>query len=539
VIFGLLGGLGVFLVGMILLGDGLRDAAGGALRSLLQRFARTPARAVVSGAGVTALVQSSSATTLTTIGFVSAGLLTFPQAVGLIFGANLGTTSTGWLVAILGFKVNLGAVALPLVGVGALLRLLGRGRWSHGGMALAGFGLIFLGIDLLQEGMGEAANRLDPARLPGATLGGRLLLLGAGTAMAVVMQSSSAAVATTLTALHAGGIGLEQAALLVVGQNVGTSVTAILAALGGQVPVRRTAVAHTLFNLVTAAVALVLLPLLLRGAVALAGPDDPATAVAIFHSGFNLLGVLLLCPVLGGFAALVERLVPESRPSLLRNLDPSVAGVPAVAVEAARQSALGVRRLLFGELARLLERAAEGDEPGGAMRGEPRPDGGRVRELAPAVAGLRGFLARVPPPPGPPESHGRLLAMLHVTDHLDRLEMLRQDFGELGALPRNLAPLATRLAETLRTPDGAAEVPALEALSKELADARRTGRARILEEMSRGEVGAEVGHVGILHLKRMDRVAYHAWRASHHLEVAGGGTADAEGAQPSEGSSSV
>jgi phosphate:Na+ symporter len=123
-----LGGVGIFLIGMILLTEGLKAAAGGALRAILARFTRGPGSAFLSGAGVTALVQSSSATTLTTIGFVSAGLLTFPQAVGVLLGANVGTTSTGWLVSVLGLKVQVSLVALPAVGLGALLRLLAKGR---------------------------------------------------------------------------------------------------------------------------------------------------------------------------------------------------------------------------------------------------------------------------------------------------------------------------------------------------------------------------------------------------------------------------
>ncbi len=526
-----LGGVGVFLIGIILLSEGLRSAAGAALRSVLQRFARTPGRAVLSGAGVTALVQSSSAMTLTTIGFVSAGLLTFPQAVGLVFGANLGTTSTGWLVSVLGFKVDIGAIALPVVGVGALMRLVGKGRWSHGGMALAGFGLIFVGIDILQDGMAELATRIDPAALPGATLTGRLLLILTGTAMTVVMQSSSAAVATTLTALHAGGIGLDQAALLVVGQNLGTSIKAILAAIGGSVPVRRTAVAHTLFNLITAGLALALLPLLLGGASMLAGAGDPALAIAIFHTGFNLLGVALLFPMLGPFASLVQRIVPEVRPSLIRNLDPAVAEVPEVAIEAGRRSAEAVQRVLALELARLLEGSAAHvpSAPRRAWRAEAHGQesaGTRVAEVGPALAGLRAFLTRIGTDPAGRREFARHLSLVHATDHLDRLEELRLEFDELGELPVSLVPTARELSGELRLLDGA-EVGRIERLSRELAEVRRHQRDEILASIARGETAPEAGRVAILHLKRMDRIAYHAWRAVHHLAVAGGEAEDA------------
>jgi phosphate:Na+ symporter len=519
----LLGGIGLFLLGMLLLSEGLKSAAGGALRSILQRFARTPLRAVISGASVTALVQSSSATTLTTIGFVSAGLLTFPQAVGLIFGANLGTTSTGWLVSVLGFRMDMGAVALPLVGAGALLRLLARGRWAHGGMALAGFGLIFVGIDLLQDAMGSVAEEVDPTRLPGASLGGRLVLVLAGAALTVLMQSSSAAVATTLAALHAGGIDLTQAGLLVVGQNLGTSVKAILAALGGGVPVRRTAAAHTLFNVITAGLALALFPLLLGGALRVTG--DPAMAVALFHSAFNLLGVAVLFPVLGRFARLVERLVPERGPSLTRNLDPAVAEVPEVAVEAARRSTDQVARHLARAVAgRLVPAAGAGALPT------------LVAELAPALVAIRDFLARVRTHPDHPVDFARHLSVLHALDHLDRLEELRREFDDLGAtLPDDVLPLGRELSRALlfwseageAAPEGSGggeeEAQAAQALgvtSRGLAAARKARRERILEEVAAGRGSPDEGRVRILHLKRVDRAGYHAWRAAHHLAAA-------------------
>jgi len=519
VILALLGGIGIFLVGMILLSEGLKSAAGGALRSILERFARTPARAVLSGASITALVQSSSATTLTTIGFVSAGLLSFPQAVGLIFGANLGTTSTGWLVAVLGFKVEMGALAFPLVGAGALLRLLGRGRWAHGGMALAGFGLIFVGIDTLQDGMADLANRIDPASLPGASLAGRFLLVIIGAVMTVVMQSSSAAVATTLTALHAGGIAVEQAALLVIGQNLGTSVKAMLAAIGGGVPVRRTAVAHTLFNLITAALALIFLPILLFGALAVSGEADPALAIALFHTGFNLLGVAALFPVLNRFASLVERLVPESRPSLTRNLDPAVAQVPEVAVEAASRSALAAARLLASELARLLR--------GAAGIPVPRLRGGRdVEEVPQALVEIRGFLARTHAHPEGGNALERHLSLLHALDHLDRLDDLRRDFQELGELPRELFKVADRVAGMLEGWTETGDVEAVAAFSRALAEERRVRRARALVEEAVGDTSVEAARLAILHVKRMDRIVYHGWRAAFHLEIAGGGSAN-------------
>src|SRR6201989_1333014 len=198
----ILGGIGLFLLGMTVMTDGLKALAGSGLRTVLGKAAATPLSGALWGAVVTLLVQSSSATTMTTIGLVSAGLLTFPQGLGLVFGANIGTTGTGWLVALIGVRVSLTAAALPMIFVGALVRLLGSGRVAGAGAALAGFALVLFGLTTLQQGMGGLAERLHPADLP-AVLGapgvgwwsgvfGVLALLIVGLVMTAVMQSSTA-----------------------------------------------------------------------------------------------------------------------------------------------------------------------------------------------------------------------------------------------------------------------------------------------------------------------------------------------------------
>src|SRR6516225_6813547 len=205
----ILGGVGLFLLGMTVMTEGLKSLAGSGLRTVLGKAAATPLRGSFWGALVTLLVQSSSATIMTTIGLVSAGLLTFPQGLGLVFGANVGTMGTGWLVALIGVRVSLTAAALPMIFFGALIKLLGRGRVSGAGAALAGFGLVLFGLTTLQQGMGGLAERLHPADLPvvfgpnvswGASFFGVLALVVIGVAMTTVMQSSTAAIAVTLSA---------------------------------------------------------------------------------------------------------------------------------------------------------------------------------------------------------------------------------------------------------------------------------------------------------------------------------------------------
>src|SRR5262245_63684717 len=192
----LAGGLGLFLLGIHHLTDGLKGLAGDSLRRALQRLVAGRFSAVVSGALFTAVIQSSTAAILTVIGFVSAGLVTFAEATGMIVGATLGTTSTIWLVALFGFRFRISSAAMPMLGIGALLWLIARGRTGSFGAILAGFGLIFIGIDYLQEGMAGISWNLEAFAGTGA--GAMWILAGVGVAMSILMQSSTAAGATTL-----------------------------------------------------------------------------------------------------------------------------------------------------------------------------------------------------------------------------------------------------------------------------------------------------------------------------------------------------
>ncbi len=510
----IIGGIGLFLLGMVLLTDGLKAAAGDALRSVLVRFTGGPIRAMATGAAATAVVQSSSATVLTTIGFVSAGLLTFPQAVGVIFGANLGTTSTGWIVSLVGLRFSMSAIALPLVGVGALMRLLSRGRVAESGLALAGFGLIFVGIDVLQEGMAGLSTRLDPGDFPNGTWGARLLLVGLGAAMTVVMQSSSAAVATTLTALHTGAIGLDQAAALVVGQNIGTTVKAALAAIGASTPVRRTAVAHILFNGITGLIAFLLIPAVLmldRWWAATPGGSDPAVLIAGFHTTFNLLGVLALAPFITRFADLVTRLVSERGPLLTRHLDPSLATVPAVAVEAAGRTIQDVAATLVDLFVALLSKP-----------GAP-PDPAHLEAARIALSDTRRFLAGIQAAQNPdrPERH---LGVLHAIDHLDRLverltdapppHFIDDDYREAAAHARSeLAPTLAWFRGVGQT----APTGCYEQLAEELAERRRIHRATQLEAAAAGGLDPDSALARLDAMRWLDSSAYHLWRVAHHL----------------------
>lgn len=333
----LVGGIGLFLLGMHLMTQGLRKAAGPSLKQILRTGTRSRLRGLVSGTLITAMVQSSSAVTIATIGFVNAGLLSLAQSVSVIYGCNIGTTMTGWLIAVIGFKVHVSALALPLIGGGMLLQLAGRGgRLAHIGLALAGFGVFFIGLDFIRGAFAGFEQHLDLSSLGDSGLS-LLLFILAGFVLTLLLQSSAAALAITLSLTASGTIPLAAAATMVIGANVGTTSTAILAVLGATSNAKRIAAAHVLFNLLTGLVGLALLLLLAPWLNRIdATRFDLVLLLALFHSLFNLAGVALLWPLTDRLVAILKRrfCTQEEDEGRTRYLDDTLVQMPSLAIEA-------------------------------------------------------------------------------------------------------------------------------------------------------------------------------------------------------------
>lgn len=339
-----LGGIGLFLLGMRLMTEGLTSAAGNTLRAILSIATHSRARAIVSGIAITALVQSSSAVIFTTVGFVNASLLTLGQAVGVIYGSNLGTTFTSWIVALLGFNLDLQALALPAIGIGMAVSVVsGSRRYGAVGRAIAGFGLFFLGIDVLRGSFDGLGDIIALEAWAGQGIASLLLFLAIGIVLTVLMQSSSAALAVTLTATAGGLIPLTAAAAMVIGANVGTTTTGLFAVIGATAPAKRAASAHVIFNLVTGLLSFLLLPVLLNVvqyiARSMGSEDNLATTLALFHTLVNLLGLLIMLPFTDWMVAQLERRFhsleeDSSRPQFL---DRNVQATPSLAVDALAQ----------------------------------------------------------------------------------------------------------------------------------------------------------------------------------------------------------
>ena len=337
----LLGGLGLLLLGMKLMTDGLKLAGGPLLRDLLSKWTRTRMRGLISGFGLTSLVQSSSAITVAVIGFVNAGLMTMPEAVWVVYGSNVGTTTTAWIVAFLGLKVNIKALALPFIAVGTGLWLSGSiSRRAALGEALSGFGLFFLGVEIMQSAFGGLGQQLsmDPAVAPG--LLGLALFVGIGFVLTLAMQSSSASMVLVLTAAASGTINMESAAAAIIGANVGTTSTAVFAVIGATPSAKRLAVIHVVFKVVTGVVAFLILGPMIEAIVwgrRVTGlPAEPASVLALYHTFFNVLGVLVLWPITRRLTRVVSKMfkTAEEDESTPRYLDATVLRTPALAINA-------------------------------------------------------------------------------------------------------------------------------------------------------------------------------------------------------------
>jgi phosphate:Na+ symporter len=432
-----LGGLALFLFAMQRMTEGLTVFAGSGLKQLLGRWTSNPLRGVFAGILVTGLVQSSSAVTVATIGFVNAGLLTLRQALGVIFGTNVGTTMTGWLVSLVGFGFRIETFALPILTVGVVLRLVASGRRYQGlGEALAGFGLFFLGLALLKDAFGGMAEAYGAAVASGGAANWPAFVL-VGFIATVLTQSSSAAIAIILTAAAGGVVGLEAAAAAVIGANLGTTSTAAVAVLKATPAAKRLALGHIAFNVVTGLVALALLPVMLAVVARLADWLDversPAAILALFHTVFNVLGVLLMLPLADRLALLLERMFRSDEEDLARpqHLDATLAAAPTLAVAALQEELARLRGIVTGIVGAALSGSASALQRQSAA----------VRALFEAIVG---FVSSVRAESMPEDVGAELAGALSAARYLQEAATLAPGAAALRARGTSLDDAATR-----------------------------------------------------------------------------------------------
>jgi len=340
-------GVAIFLFGMLSLEEGFKAFIGGVLERLLRRTTDKLWKSLSFGVVSTTLMQSSSLVSVITISFLSAGLIPLLAGVGIIFGANLGTTTGAWLVAGFGLKVNISAYAMPMLVFGILLIFQKSKGLKGWGYILSGLGFLFLGIHYMKEGFEAFKDTIDLTAYAVEGYPGVFLFALIGLAATVVMQSSHATLVLIITALAARQITYENALALAIGSNIGTTITAIIGSLGSNVDGRRLAGAHLIFNLVTAIVAIGMIYQLTHWVGVLSAwlgiqNDDYALKLAVFHTVFNLLGILLMLPFINIMVRFLQRVIKPRVRSIAqpRHLHAATIELPDAAIEAVRLETL-------------------------------------------------------------------------------------------------------------------------------------------------------------------------------------------------------
>jgi len=318
--FSILGSLGMFLFGMKVMSEALQKLSGDRLRAMMRTMTSNRFLGVATGTAVTTLVQSSSASTVMMVSFVNAGLLTLTESIGLIMGANLGTTTTFWIISFFGYKFSVASLALPLMGIALPLLFSRKSQLKDTGEFLIGFGLLFLGLSFLKDSVPDIKSNPEVLEFitgfTGMGIWSVLIFCAFGVVLTIIVQSSSVAGAITITMAAKGWIDYPSACAIILGENIGTTITANLAALTGNTTAKRAAAAHFFFNIIGVVWAVALFGLFTRLIDGLlpsdsADPDHLPMHLAAFHSMFNVVNTALLIGFVPQLARLVERLIKE------------------------------------------------------------------------------------------------------------------------------------------------------------------------------------------------------------------------------------
>ncbi|MDD3719092.1 MAG: Na/Pi cotransporter family protein [Actinomycetota bacterium] len=534
----LFGGLGMFLYGMILMNEGLQLAAGDRLRRMLETFTKTRYRGLAAGAGVTALIQSSSATTVMLVGFVNAGLMTFTQSLGVILGADIGTTITAQMVA---FNVIL-YLSFPCIGIGLLLYMVGNRRVvKYSGEIVLGFGLLFLGMEIMKGAMA-------PLKSSGvfeswvSSLGNNWFL---GVLLGIIITSivqSSSATTSLVVAMGATGLlsiggtdPLSIAIPVILGCNIGTCITAWIASIGTSLPAKRVAWAHYIFKIGGVIIVLPFLawlPDLVRWVSdALGtGSDNIGRQIAWAHTIFNVLLTMIFLPFLPQFAALIKKIKKGTEPEILRDplfLDPRIFHSPAVALEMARKEITRMGRITLDMLRTSL----------GYLKKLDRGGKKYVLEMESIVDGLANsiteYLSKLSQEPLTNEQSEQLVGFMHAVNDIERigdhaenimyLAVNKMESGEgftesaaveLDELSDTVFEMYGGIVEAFETQDSdaAGNFQNLEHLVDEMASRFRDNH---LKRLNRGECNGTVGVIYLDTLSNLERVGDLANNVGH------------------------
>lgn len=542
-----LGGLGVFLFGLRVMSTGLQRLAGHRLRAVLNTFTRNRFAGILSGFLITCSVQSSSATTVLVVSFANAGLIGLAQAIGLVMGANIGTTITGWMVSLLGFKVKITVFALPVIGLGFPLSLMNSNRARQLSEVMVGFGLLFLGLMFLKDGVPDIQSNPEALawlrQFADYGFASILLFIVIGTVLTIIVQSSSATMTITLAMAAEGWLNYELAAAMVLGENIGTTITATLAAIGANRTAKRVARSHTLFNLLGVLWMLPVMGWFLSGIDALipgnpvTDPSATPTHLAAFHTAFNVTNTLLLVWFVKHLERVVYWLVPvrndETEGTHLQFLESGLLGTPELAgVEARRglQMMLGVCREMLGQIREVL---GHPDQKLGKLVDEIKRGEEKTDQMEEELVSFCSQLARS----GTSEEASHQVAVYlemandleRMGDHCLNLVLLAErryekkyefDAASQGEL-NEMIELVAKLIEVVHRgfePDvdnALAEAKLLEAKINKLRDSTRKRHARRMQE---GEVGVREGLIYLDMMTNMEKLGDYCFNTAQALE---------------------
>lgn len=445
--FGLLGGLGMFLFGMKIMSEGLQKVAGDRMRKILAALTNNRVIGTLVGLAVTAIIQSSSATTVMVVGFVNAGLMSLMQAIGVVLGANIGTTVTAQLIA---FKIT--HYALPAIGIGAGLKLFSKNKkWTYAGEILLGFGILFFGLSTMKHAFDPVKTSEDFRQI--FTMVGDHHLLGVliGAILTIIVQSSSATIGITLALASSGLVSFEGSIALILGENIGTTITANLAAIGTNLAARRTAFAHFLFNFLGVCYMLLLFPFFMnlissitpgdadfviqtqQQAASLGGSigDKPFIArhIANTHTLFNILNTIIFLPIVGLLAKLSTVIIrgkEEEAEFHLKHIDNRVLNTPSIALGQARSETKRMAQITLGMLDKTLLFMENRDE-------KIIPDLEKNEEMVDLLQKeIIDFLVAISQQNITPETSKDIASMMHMVNDLERIGDYCENLWLLG-----------------------------------------------------------------------------------------------------------
>ncbi|WP_420386743.1 Na/Pi cotransporter family protein [Roseivirga sp.] len=361
-IWKLAAGLGLFLFGMSQLETGVKELAGRGFKIFIKKHTKNKLKAIFGGTVITAILQSSSVVSLMLLAFVGAGVIRMKSALGVIIGSNLGTTFTGWLVTTLGFKMDIQNFVMPFIAIGAVLTVLFPKKKTifNSGLLVLGMAFLFLGLDLMKESVLELAESFDVSRFTDYP---PVVFLLVGFVFTAIIQSSSASMVITLSALHAGIIGFDSGVAMVIGSDLGTTITVLLGSIAGTAAKKRVAMGHFLFNLVTDIIAFAFMKWFILLVTDVFGVNDPLFGLVILHSSFNILGILIFLPFIDNFAGFLEKRFKREDDMASKFIHQTTVELPEAALESLKKEVNHLIVLVVGLYRSMLISGNNHDQP--------------------------------------------------------------------------------------------------------------------------------------------------------------------------------